>query len=410
MPIVCEANRWRQGARTIKVAVIIPASWDSNDPSRFSVNVSLYIEAIVSTGNQPLLVCRDDSKYQVDYPIVAVPSLQFERAEFWRGLNLDIALAFTWMRHTPMLRALQEAGVFVIAKGDNDGMLSVRLFPQHHYQMMMSGATTPFAKARTLRHWMRRYLFLSAKTDAEVIDSIASSNRVSVETHSAKSHIERLLTHYNRQDLADKLCVLPHLVADAILTAPVTIARQEKIVAIGRWDDPQKDAPLLARAMAAYLERRPNTQIVLIGWGGGQVFASLCRRFPQVSCVGAVPREEIMRHLADARILLVTSRWESFHIAAHEALCLGATVVGPAVIPIPDICHEGAYGTLAQGRRPRQVADAMEQEMRYWEQERRNPEQIAAFWRPRLSADASVRQILQMAEQSPKYRPQVAQH
>jgi len=399
-----------QKEKLIKVAVIVPSAWYSDNPTKFSVNLGLYIQAIINMGHEPLLVCHSDSEYAVDYPVLAVPAEEFERSAFWRGLNLDLALVFTWMRHTPMLRALQEAGVFVVAKGDNDGMLSVRLFPQHHYQMMMSGATTPLARVRTLRHWMRRYLCLSTKADARVISSIAASDRVSVETHSAKAHIERLLAYYNRQDLVERLCVLPHLVADAILTAPVTIARQEKIVAIGRWDDPQKDAPLLARAMAAYLERRPNTQIVLIGWGGGQVFASLCRRFPQVSCVGAVPREEIMRHLADARILLVTSRWESFHIAAHEALCLGATVVGPAVIPIPDICHEGAYGTLAQGRRPRQVADAMEQEMRYWEQERRNPEQIAAFWRPRLSADASVRQILQMAEQSPKYRPQVAQH
>ena len=380
----------------MKIAIIVPAIWYSDNPSKFSVNLSLYVEAFVAAGHTPVLVCREGSEYRVDYPVLSVPAEQLTQAEFWRGLNLDAALAFTWMRHETMLTALQAAGVFVVAKGDNDGMLSVRLFPAHHYQMMMSGAETPLKKLRTLRHWLGRRFVLSAGADAGVIASIAASDRVSVETSLAKASLERMLTYYGRSDLAGKLCVLPHLVAETILTEPIRVERMEKIVAIGRWDDPQKDAPLLAGTLEKYLANRPKTQVVLLGRGGGKVFAPLRRRYPLVSDLGSVPRQEIAKHLAEARILLVTSRWESFHIAAHEALCLGATVVGPYVIPVPDICREGAYGTLACGRRPGQVATALEREMQAWEAGLRAPERIAAFWRPRLSAESSVRQILEM--------------
>ena len=384
----------------IKIAVVIPRDWYSDNPSKFSVNLSLYIEAIANAGHEPMLVCREDSEYQVSYPVLAVPAEQFEQATFWRELNLDAVLAFTGMGQEKMLRAMREAGVFVIAKGDNDGMLSARVFPRHHYQMMMSAAATPVQKVITFRHWVRRCLTLSAKTDAATIASIAASNRASVETSSAKTHLEEMLTYYSRQDLASRLCVLPHLVAEPILTAPIAANRPEKVVAIGRWDEAQKDTPLLVRTLTLYLKRRPKTQVVLIGRGGEKDLAPLCCQFPQVAALGVVPRSEIVEHLSDARILLVTSRWESFHIAAHEALCLGETVVGPPVVPVPDICRAGNYGTLAAGRRPEQVAEALEQEMQAWEQGQRDPKQTAAFWRPRLSAETSVRQMLDMVNQS----------
>ena len=70
------------------------------------------------------------------------------------------------------------------------------------------------------------------------------------------------------------------------------------------------------------------------------------------------------------------------------------------VFPIPGICWEGAYGILASGRRPQQVAYApLEREMRAWETGQSAPKQIAAFWQPRLSATKSVQQILEMVKQ-----------
>ncbi len=384
----------------MKIAIVVPAKWYSDSPTKFSINLDLYIQAIQDLGHEPLLVCYKGSEYKADYSVLTATQKELEQKNFWVGLNLDIVLAFTWMRHSAMLLALKEAGVFIVAKGDNDGMLSVRIFPAHHYLIMMGTGIKPLNKVRTYIHWLRRYFWLSQSHDKEIINSIVLADKSSIETYSAKTNLERMLSHYGREDLGQKLCVLPHLVSNTILTFPVTIGRKDKIVAIGRWDASQKDTPLLVKTLNYYLSNNPATQIVLIGGGGEEVFAPLCKKYQQVSYIGKVPREDILLHLSDTRVLLVTSLWESFHIAAHEALCLGATVVGPAVLPVPDICREGSYGTVAVSRKHQHIAAALEQEMSAWESGKRNPQEIADFWRPKLSGIHSVQQILGMAQQS----------
>ena len=381
----------------MKIAVVVPRLWYSHDTAKFSANLAPYIEAIAHLGHQPFLICLEGSKYHVDFPVKAVPKSELLQSRFWHGLDLDAALVYTWMRHIPLLQAMKEAGIFVVSKGDTEGRISARVFPAHHYTGMLTAAQTPWEKACAVRHWLRRRLFLEEKSDQEVIENIAVADKVSVDTHSAQYHLEKHLAFYGRSALADKLLVLPPPLAEDFLKAPLRHKKKEKIVAVGRWDDPVKDAPLLAQTLSLYLAKQPKAEVVLIGGGGKAVFDPLCRQYPNVACTGALPRGEILRALADARVLLMTSRGESFHFASHEALCLGATVVGPkSVIPLPDICREGPFGTEAVGRKPSQLAAALKDEMAAWNDGKRCPTKTAMHWRPRFSGTHTIQQIIDL--------------
>jgi hypothetical protein len=381
----------------LKIAIVVPRLWYSDNTAKFSANLGIYIQAIVGLGHQPLLVCLEGSEYHVDFPVQAVPELEMVRSGFWRGLGLDAALVFTWMRHVPLLQAMKAADIFVVSKGDTEGRISARVFPAHHFRMMQAAAHTPWEKACTVRHWLRRRLFLEGKSDREVMANIALADRVAVDTHSAKCHLEQHLAFYGKSVLADKLFILPPPLAEDFLTAPLMQKNRNKIAAVGRWDDPVKDAPLLAKTLSLYLSKQPETEVVLIGGGGASVFDPLCRRYPKMTCLGSLPRWKMVQALSDTQVLLMTSRGESFHFASHEALCLGATVVGPkSVTPLPDICREGPFGKMAVGRRPSQLAAALEEEMAAWGSGKRFPAKIAAHWRPRLYGTHTIQQILDL--------------
>ncbi len=381
----------------MKIAIVVPKLWYSHNREKFSADLDSYVQAIIRLGHEPLMVCGEGSEYCVAYPVKAVSQSELVRTEFWLSLNLDAALVFTWMRHIHILQAMKAVGIFVVSKGDTEGRISARVFPKYHGQRMLEAAHSPWKKACALRHWVRRRLFLDLKPDQEAIRNIEIADTVSVDTHMAKRHLARHLAFYGRSELADKLRVLPPPLAEEFLMAPVRLDRQNKIMAIGRWDDPVKDAPLLKQTLSLYMKKQPETQVVIAGSGGEKIFKALCTAYPCIKYAGALARSEIIRELADTRVLLMTSRGESFHFASHEALCLGATVVGPSgVIPLPDICCEGRFGTEARGRHPRQMMAALEEEIQAWEMGWRDPLHTANFWRSRLCGVSIIQRILNM--------------
>ena len=383
----------------MKIAIVIPTAWYSDNPSKFSVDLGLYIQAITDSGHEPILICGQNSVYDVSYPVLSATLEEIEQEQFWRDLSLDVAIVFTWLRHPKILRALGSAKVYTVSRADMDGQLSVRVFPLHHYRMTMNGLRNPWDKLRNFRHWVRRYIKLSRQADQEVIDSIVAADAIMIETTTAKRRLEQFLTYYRMTELREKIFVQPHYVADDLLSCDVVTTRLNKIVAIGRWEDPQKDAILMSAALDIYLAKRPDTKVVLIGSNGAEVFASLLKKYQNVHCIGVIPRADIRQHLSDCRILLSTSLWEGAPVSASETLSLGGTVVGPAIPGIEGFCLTGQFGNVSMSRRPVHVVQAIEEEMAAWENGERNPEEIANHWRPKLSAINSIKQIVQMATQ-----------
>jgi len=230
--------------------------------------------------------------------------------------------------------------------------------------------------------------------DLTALESIRNCDVVSICHGEGARHLRRFLAYYGEEALGERLVVVPFTIGASYLVCPVPETKDDRVVAVGRWDDPQKNAPLLAAALARFARRRPQTEVVLFGAGGGPFFRELAERFKNVRYAGTCRQEELARTLARSRVFLGTSRWESGPMAVTEALALGATIVGNPIPSYRSYTEDGRFGTVAPRSTPRSVARALERELQIWDQGGRDGRWIAAHWRPRLMPEELCRRLL----------------
>lgn len=104
---------------------------------------------------------------------------------------------------------------------------------------------------------------------------------------------------------------------------------------------PQKNFPLFCRIAA-----RPELAAMSFTWvGGGDIPADTT--VPRnVTVTGWVSREEAYRHVREADVFLMTSRWEGLCIAMLEAMGLGKPILSSRYPGSDEAVIEGANGFL----------------------------------------------------------------
>ncbi|MEX2322683.1 MAG: glycosyltransferase [Acidimicrobiia bacterium] len=148
----------------------------------------------------------------------------------------------------------------------------------------------------------------------------------------------------------ERIVVAPPAVVD-VLQVGWTPSASPTFAALGRLSE-TKGTDLLVDAFGAVLDRHPDARLVLVGPDGWSALEHrpmtevLRDRIPrdradQVEFVGALLRDEALARLAGAWVVVISSRYESFCLAAHEARRAGIPVV------VPDLPAFDAYRTGA---------------------------------------------------------------
>ena len=133
---------------------------------------------------------------------------------------------------------------------------------------------------------------------------------------------------------------------------------------VGRLD-PIKGIDLLLESVA---QMRARARLVIVGGNpdGDPEVQRLRNRADElgigarVALPGAVPQPQLVRYYRAADLLAVTSRYESFGLAAVEALACGTPVVASAVGGLPSIVHDGVNGRLVPCRSAEAFAAAFD--------------------------------------------------
>ena len=134
---------------------------------------------------------------------------------------------------------------------------------------------------------------------------------------------------------------------------------------VGRLD-PIKGIDLLLESVAAM--RREARLIVVGGDPAGDPEVERLRALAaelgigaRVDFPGAVPQDALVRYYRAADTLVVASRYESFGLAAVEALACGTPVVAAPVGGLPSIVRDGENGLLVRWRSPQAFAERLDE-------------------------------------------------
>lgn len=363
-----------------------------------TVRYERYVRGFESLGHRVVTVCPEPTATGYPHAVHTVPTPDdLLDPGLWRGLGLDAAVVIAWLRMPELLAAIKTACPRLVSVGDSDGVVGVRVWPLTILRRMVAFHTSWRRKLGAAKHWLLLAAGGYRAEEAPVIRSADAADLITMTSPGARDNLAALFAYHRRPDLSDKISVAPYPVDEGFLTGAVSAAadRADRVVAIGRWDDPQKDAPLLAAGIERAAARLPTTEFVLVGRNGEAAFARLRRRVPRVRYLGVQPPDAVAELLRGSRALVVSSRWESGPIVAFEALAVGAGVIGPEWVPVCRwACDGRSCGSLFRRRSGADLGAAIVREMTAWRSGERNPAKIAALWRPRVDQAAVCRAML----------------
>ncbi len=140
----------------------------------------------------------------------------------------------------------------------------------------------------------------------------------------------------------------------------------ELLLFVGRFA-PVKGLDLLLHALPAIAARHPGVRLLVAGGDGprgpdsraGAALAAKLGVSAQVEWLGPVPRRDMPSLYRAADLLVVPSRYESFGLAALEALACGTPVVATRVGALDEVVVPGGNGRLVAEADPVLLAEAI---------------------------------------------------
>jgi glycosyltransferase involved in cell wall biosynthesis len=356
-----------------------------------------YVSGLAALGCEFQAFCQAGTETAFPFPVeVFDGEATISCAAFWAGRGLDVGILITWHRMAGVLQAMRAAGMRTVAIGDSDGQVSLRYHPWPTFRYRTYLQPTWRLKLGAAKFWLSEHLF-RGRTHDEIL--IAATEAADVFALGAPGNValyRQFLLARGATKAAARVAFIPYPVGEAFCSAPVEVTRKDRVIAVGRWDSVQKNAPLLAATLERLAVARRGTEFLIVGPGAESAFAGIANRNPSIQLVGALPRPRVRGLMAAARILLLASRWEGAPIVANEMLALGGTVVGTPIPSLASLLADGRFGRVSRVHTASALARAIQAELADWDQGRRSPLDIANHWRPLLSPVAVTRRFLRL--------------
>ncbi|MDP3849558.1 MAG: glycosyltransferase family 4 protein [Luteolibacter sp.] len=331
-----------------------------------------------------------------------------EAAEWWRAQHLDGVVLYSWGR--PKFRkvaaAIRDAGIFLVLSQDSCGLVSplTGFCDWLHAQWIYGG------QGRGLAAWLRFIKLTLHRMSIGLLLSdplrarhLKCGNVISCVSPGAAEHYRKLCMHYGGPGLTDRVVVIPHAVESKF--SHQGSPRKRQVVCVGRWSDEiQKRSHLLMKVMDSLLATDGTVEVAIAGkatpamesWHGSLPLA----RRKRVSMRGFLSRDELAELLRESQVFYSPSAYESFGIAAAEALCSGCSVVAGRSVTMPsfDWFVSENSGRLADNDGCEGHATALHEELETWAKGDRDARAISEIWCERLHADKVAASVVGMMD------------
>jgi glycosyltransferase involved in cell wall biosynthesis len=329
-----------------------------------------------------------------------------ESAEWWRSHGLDGVVLYAWGR--PKFRkvaaAIHQAGIFLVLNQDNGGLVS----PLAGFSKWLREQWILAGQGRSVSAWLHFYqLALRGMsiglclTDPLRAAHLKQGDVLACVSPQAAEHYRKMCRFYGGADLANRVALVPHPVQ--ALFGFSSGSKRRQVACVARWQDVVQKRPWLLMEVVGLLVAADFGVSVVIAGQATPALEAWHRALPasqrqRVQIRGRVERDELAGILRDSQVFFSPSAYESFGIAAAEALCSGCSVVAghsDSLASFAWFVGEDS-GTLAAVDDAAGHLLALQNELAAWQRGQRNAQRISQVWCERLHADRVAATVLAM--------------
>lgn len=304
---------------------------------------------------------------------------------FWKNQDITHLIVYSWLsiRYTKLIKAASKAGIKIYLKMDSDGSL---LYPDK----------PTFMKARGLNNSVKQKLIyilrlfqwsIIPKIISKIrIQQIELSDGIFIESPLAKKILSKSLKHWSKENLIKKITIIEN----PIEWEAQMHYKENVVLCIGRWDYKQKNAKTL---IAVLNQLKTTWSVKIIGAYAQKVASQIKNINLEVSAENDVKHSEILKIIANSKIIFMPSLWEGFPLSACEGVTAGCSIVGG---PLPSLVHLTSKnnGTIANDFKTNSLLHALERDIERWENGYYDAEKIATEWRAILNPEVVVNKML----------------
>lgn len=353
-------------------------------PDFFARDSGLMCRGLQAAGCESMAVMPGPPQDGDDISLIRTDFPNLESPEWWRTLGLDGVVLYAWgsPKFRKVAAAIHDAGIFLVLNQDNGGFISP-LAGFHGWieeQRIMSGGGSGFLKR------LARGLAGLVVTDPPRAAHLRNGDVIACVSPAAAERYRTLCRFYGGSALANRVAMIPHPVESGFrLGSPAEKIRQ--VSCVGRWQDHLQKRPALMQEVIQQLvtgdadvraEIAGSITLDLATWHAGLPE----NQRERVVLRGRLERGPLMDMLGRSQVFYSASAFESFGIAAGEALCCGCTVVAacsPSMAAFEWFVSKDS-GRLAERDDAAGHLAALRKELASWSSGRRDAAAISSGW------------------------------
>lgn len=329
---------------------------------------------------------RDD-----DFPeLLRATRDELDSPRWWDKLKLDGLVFYSWgsPSYQSIANAITTVGIPLVQVSDNHGIYS----PLNDWPAHLTTAwahqwyESDFKKLlRTLMKIPVSHTLGILRNDRALVKMMTTCDWFASATPKSTERLRRMTRILKGREAANKICTLP-LPVNFHFGLAAEIEKADEVVAVGRWEHPQKRVDLLMATVAIAAETRPTTAFRIFG-NLAPPLVQWHKHLPdnlrsRIVLEGLVPNKKLLRAYQHARVMLVTAAYEGCHNASAEALCCGCSVVAPRSPFLSALEWHSSRdsGSIADSHTPEALAGTLCSELSLWDAGRRNAVEISSTW------------------------------
>ncbi len=363
----------------------------------FARDSGLLCRGFQAIGVESRAVMPGECEPEDEADLIRTDYQNLESSAWWSSQQIDGLVLYAWGRPKfhKVAAAVEAAGIYLVLNLDSGGLMSPLVgWRDWLYAQWIFGG-----QGRNVASWLRfskltlhRLVVGLLLTERLRGRHLRCGNTIACVSPGAAEYVRHLCRIHGGEELAARVAVLPHAVEPMFHYSGRRKLR--RVVCVGRWrDQVQKRTWLLEKVISELLRVDHQVMVVIAGEPNAEL-ENWHRKLEaskraRVKLAGIVSRHELVVLLDESQVFYSPSAYESFGIAAAEALCSGCSVAAGSLVCLAsfDWFVSSDSGTLARSDDFKGHLFAIQQELELWRDEKRNPVMISQIWCDRLHAD-----------------------